>query len=145
VATRARTSGLGEIQGPSIDGDTEIGESGASNVDRDLTVANLRTIELYNQHEKAPEHAAQRARSNIEPMSVDTRVGGMLSSRVLGNLWYLCMEMFGGYNCGAYRSCYDMSAVVSKCIHLITFEPRDQHGVRISGQQKQVTVGLCCC
>jgi hypothetical protein len=40
VATRARTSGLGEEQGPSIDGDIEIRESGASNVDRDLTVAN---------------------------------------------------------------------------------------------------------
>jgi hypothetical protein len=101
VAIRARTSGSGEEQWPSVDGDTEIGESGASNVERDLTVANLSTIELYSQHAKAPENATQKARSNIEPMSVDTRIEGMLSSPVLGNLWYLCMEMLGGYNCGA--------------------------------------------
>jgi hypothetical protein len=145
VATRARTSGLGEEQWPSVDGDTEIRGSWAGNVDRYLTVANLRTIELYNQHAKAPENATQRARSNIEPMSVDTRIGGMLSSWVLGNLWYLCMEMLGGYNCGAGRSCYDMSAIVPKCIYLTTFESRDQHGVRIFGRPKRVAVGLCCC
>jgi hypothetical protein len=75
VATRARTSGLGEEQWPSVDGDTEIKESGASNADRDLTVANLRIIELYNQHAKAPENATQRVHSNIESMSVDTRIG----------------------------------------------------------------------
>jgi hypothetical protein len=84
VATRARTSGLGEEQWPSVDINTEIGESGASNVDRELTVANLRTIELYNQHTKAPENATQRARSNIEPMSVDTRIGGMLGYECRG-------------------------------------------------------------
>jgi hypothetical protein len=108
VATRARTSGLGEEQWPGVNGKTEIRESGASNADRDLTVENLRTIELYHQHAKAPENATQRARSNIEAMSVDTRTGGMLSSRVPGNLWYLCMEMLGGYNCGAGRSCCDV-------------------------------------
>jgi hypothetical protein len=129
VATQARTSKLGEEQWPSVDGDTEIRESGASNVDRDLTVANLRTIELHNQHAKAPENATQ-THSNIEPMSVDTRIGGMLSSRVPGNQWYLCVEMLGGHNCGAGRSCCDMSAVVSKCIHLTTSERRDQHGFK---------------
>jgi hypothetical protein len=66
-----------------------------------LTVA-LRTIEIYNQHAKTPENATQ-TRSNIEPMSMDTRIGGMLSSRVLGNLWYLCVDMLGGYNCGLLR------------------------------------------
>jgi hypothetical protein len=74
-----RTSGLGEEQWLSVDGYTEIRESGASNADRDLTVANLRTIELYNQYAKAPDNATQRAHSKIEPMSVDTRIGGMLS------------------------------------------------------------------
>jgi hypothetical protein len=137
--------GLGEEQWPSVDGDTEIRESGVSNVDRDLTVAKLRTIELDDQHAKAPENATQRARSNIEPMSVDARIGGILSSRMLGNLWYLYMEMLGGYNCGTGRSCCDMSAVVPKYTHLTAFEPRDQYGVKIFGQPKRVTVGLCCC
>jgi hypothetical protein len=48
----------------------------ASNVDKDLTVANLRTRELYFQHAKAAENATQRACNNIKPMGVDARIGG---------------------------------------------------------------------
>jgi hypothetical protein len=50
---------LVEEQWPSID--RQIREYVASNVDRDLTVANLRTRELYFQHAKAAENATRRA------------------------------------------------------------------------------------
>jgi hypothetical protein len=69
LATLARTSGLVEEQWPSTDRETEIRENVASNVDRDLTVVNLRTRELYIQYAKAAENATQRAR-------VDARIGG---------------------------------------------------------------------
>jgi hypothetical protein len=90
VATLVRNSGLVEEQRRGIDGETEIRQSGASNVDRDLMVGFEDQRTLYAC--KGPGNATQSARSSIKPISVDARIGGMLSSRVTGNLWYLCMK-----------------------------------------------------
>jgi hypothetical protein len=52
LATLARTFRLVEEQWPSTDGETEIRENVASNIDRDLKV---RTRELYIQYAKGAE------------------------------------------------------------------------------------------
>jgi hypothetical protein len=53
----------------------------ASSVDRDLTVANLRTRELYIQHAKVAENATQRARSNINQWVQTRELGDVKLTR----------------------------------------------------------------